>query len=212
MNITDWFNLLGEQLKATSFLEWLAVSFGVAEVLLARKNKVWLYPVGIVSILCSSFLLVESKLYAETALNTYYLVMSIYGWAIWENTNNSGASKITKSNPKEFMITLGIAIFGWVFLYLILKNFTDSDVPIMDAFVSSTAWAGMWLLAKRKLENWIWLNISNLVAIPLLFHKNLAIFSLLTIFFFVIAIFGYLDWKKIINKDKIKESNVRFTL
>jgi nicotinamide mononucleotide transporter len=99
---------------------------------------------------------------------------------------------------------LVIAILGWAFLYLILKNFTDSDVPIMDSFVSSTAWAGMWLLAKRKLENWIWLNISNLVAIPLLFHKNLIMFGLLTIFFFIIAIFGYLDWKKIIIKDSVK--------
>jgi nicotinamide mononucleotide transporter len=204
MNFTNWFNLLGEQLKATSFLEWIAVTFGVAEVLLARKNKVWLYPVGIVSILTSSFLLLETKLYAETALNTYYLVMSIYGWAIWKAKKQSGALKITKSNKIEFIITLAIAILGWAFLYLILKNFTDSDVPIMDSFVSSTAWAGMWLLAKRKLENWIWLNISNLVAIPLLFHKNLIMFALLTIFLFIIAIFGYFDWKKILIKDSVK--------
>jgi nicotinamide mononucleotide transporter len=204
MNFSNWFNLLGEQLKATSFLEWIAVTFGVAEVLLARKNKVWLYPVGIVSILTSSFLLLETKLYAETALNTYYLVMSIYGWAIWKTKKQSGALKITKSNKIEFIITLAIAILGWAFLYLILKNFTDSDVPIMDSFVSSTAWAGMWLLAKRKLENWIWLNISNLVAIPLLFHKNLIMFALLTIFLFIIAIFGYFDWKKILIKDSVK--------
>ncbi len=204
MNFTNWFNLLGEQLKATSFLEWIAVTFGVAEVLLARKNKVWLYPVGIVSILTSSFLLLETKLYAETALNTYYLVMSIYGWALWKTKKQSGALKITKSNKIEFIITLAIAILGWAFLYLILKNFTDSDVPIMDSFVSSTAWAGMWLLAKRKLENWIWLNISNLVAIPLLFHKNLIMFALLTIFLFIIAIFGYFDWKKILIKDSVK--------
>jgi nicotinamide mononucleotide transporter len=204
MNFSNWFNLLGEQLKATSFLEWIAVTFGVAEVLLARKNKVWLYPVGIVSILTSSFLLLETKLYAETALNTYYLVMSIYGWAIWKAKKQSGALKITKSNKIEFIITLAIAILGWAFLYLILKNFTDSDVPIMDSFVSSTAWAGMWLLAKRKLENWIWLNISNLVAIPLLFHKNLIMFALLTIFLFIIAIFGYFDWKKILIKDSVK--------
>lgn len=204
MNITDWFNLLGEQLKATDFLEWIAVSFGVAEVLLARKNKIWLYPVGIISIITASFLLIEAKLYAETALNTYYLVMSIYGWAIWNSKNISGASNITKSSKNEFLITLAIAILGWAFLYFILKKFTDSDVPIMDSFVSSTAWAGMWLLAKRKLENWIWLNISNIVAIPLLFHKHLAMFALLTIFLFIIAIFGYFDWKKIIKKNKIQ--------
>jgi nicotinamide mononucleotide transporter len=108
-------------------------------------------------------------------------------------------------------ITLGIAILGWGFLYIILEHFTDSDVPIMDAFVSSTAWAGMWLLAKRKLENWVWLNVSNLVAIPLLFHKNLAMFALLTVFLFVIAIFGYLDWKKILNQETVNELNTQHT-
>lgn len=196
----DWFNLLLKQIVATSWLEWVAVSFGVAEVLLARKNKIALYPVGIVSILTASFLLLDSKLYAETALNMYYLVMSVYGWMMWKSKSTSGANEISKSTKKEISITFSIALLGWGFLYLILKHFTDSDVPIMDSFVSSTAWAGMWLLAKRKLENWIWLNISNFVAIPLLFHKDLVMFALLTVFLFVIAIFGYLDWKRILNK------------
>nr|WP_290938320.1 nicotinamide mononucleotide transporter family protein [Haliscomenobacter sp.] len=81
-------------------------------------------------------------------------------------------------------------------LYWVLHTYTDSDVSLLDAFVSSTAWAGMWLLAKRKLENWVWLNVSNLVAIPLLLYKELLMFSILTLFLFVVAIFGYLDWKK----------------
>lgn len=203
MNLSNWANLLAEQLKATTLLEWIAVIFGVIEVLLAKRNKVLLYPAGIISIITSSFLLFESKLYAETALNMYYLVMSIYGWAIWKSSTISGASKITSSNRKDFTITLAIAIIGWAFLYLILANFTDSDVPIMDAFVSSTAWAGMWLLAKRKLENWIWLNISNLVAVPLLIHKQLIMFALLTVFLFVVAIFGYFDWKRKIETENI---------
>lgn len=200
MNISNWLNLLFNQILATTWLEWVAVGFGVGEVLLARKNKVALYPVGIISILASAFLLIEAKLYAETVLSMYYLVMSIYGWLMWKSRSKSSANYITKSAKPEVLVTFSIAIFGWVFLYLVLKRFTDSDVPIMDSFVSATAWAGMWLLAKRKLENWIWLNVSNLVAIPLLFHKNLVMFALLTVFLFVIAIYGYLDWKKILRK------------
>ena len=188
--------LLLEQIQNTSLLEWTAVAFGVSEVLLARKNSIWLYPTGIISILCGSILILESKLYAETLLHGYYLVMSIYGWANWKNRSRSGASRITKSDSKDQTITFGIAVFGWGFLYFMLTRFTDSDVPVIDAFVSSTAWAGMWLLAKRRLENWIWLNISNLVAIPLLYSKQLYMFSFLTLFLFVVAIFGYLDWKK----------------
>ncbi|RAI91506.1 nicotinamide riboside transporter PnuC [Algoriphagus yeomjeoni] len=201
-------NLLLEQIKATSLLEWIAVSFGVTEVLFAKKNNVLLYPAGIIGILCSGFLLVDAKLYAETLLHAYYLVMSIYGWAMWKNRTASGASSISRSTKKEQKITWAIAILGWGFLYFMLTNFTDSDVPIVDAFVSSTAWAGMWLLAKRKLENWIWLNVSNLIAIPLLFHKELILMSLLTLFLFVVAIFGYFDWKKELDQPNAKFATV----
>ncbi len=192
--------LLLEQIQNTSILEWTAVAFGVSEVLLARKNSIWLYPTGIIGILCGSILLLESKLYAETLLHGYYLVMSIYGWANWKNRSKSGASQISRSDSRDFTTTLGITGIGWVFLYFMLTTFTDSDVPVIDAFVSSTAWAGMWLLAKRKLENWIWLNISNLVAIPLLYSKQLYMMSFLTLFLFIVAIFGYLDWRKELNQ------------
>ena len=200
MNLSDWFFLFIKQIIATSWLEWIAVIFGVLEVLFAKRNKVWLYPTGIISIITSMFLLADAKLYAEVLLSIYYLVMSIYGWVIWKSHSSLGVRMITKSNQKDFAITLAISLLGWIFLYQILSNFTDSDVPYLDAFVSSTAWAGMWLLTRRKLENWIWLNISNLVAIPLLFHKQLPMFALLTLFLFVIAIFGYIDWKKILKQ------------
>ncbi|UZD23064.1 nicotinamide riboside transporter PnuC [Algoriphagus halophytocola] len=208
MDFVNGLHLLTEQIKATSLLEWCAVAFGVTEVLLARKNNVLLYPAGIIGILCSGFLLVDAKLYAETLLHAYYLIMSIYGWAMWKNRSADGAPRITRSSQNEQLITWSIALLGWGVLYLMLENFTDSDVPVVDAFVSSTAWAGMWLLAKRKVENWIWLNVSNLVAIPLLFHKQLILISLLTIFLFVVAIFGYLDWNKQLKKDYARKSAI----
>ncbi|AEE52918.1 nicotinamide riboside transporter PnuC [Haliscomenobacter hydrossis] len=191
--------LLIEQIRQTSVLEWTAVAFGVSQVLLARKNNILLYPTGIISVFYASIVLFQSRLYAETLLQGYYLIMSIYGWANWKNRSASGASKITRSSSREKWITWAIAGVGWGLLYWILRSYTDSDVPLLDAFVSSTAWAGMWLLAKRKLENWIWLNVSNLVAIPLLLFKELLMFSILTLFLFVVAIFGYLDWKRTLD-------------
>lgn len=199
MGLNEVGELLVQQIRQTSVLEWIAVVFGVSQVLLARKNNIWLYPTGIISVICSAILFFQSRLYAETLLQGYYLLMSIYGWANWNNKSASGASQITISKKQEKWITWGIALLGWGLLYVVLDKFTDSDVPILDAFVSSTAWAGMWLLAKRKLENWIWLNVSNLVAIPLLLYKQLFLFSILTLVLFVVAIFGYLDWKKTLH-------------
>jgi len=196
MNFQEWFRLFQEQILHTSIIEWLAVGFGVSEVLLAKKNNIWLYPTGIVSILLSMYLLLNVKLYAEMLLSIYYLVMSVYGWIIWKKRKQDGENQVAWSTKNEIGIAILISVLGFGILYFALRNHTDSDVPLLDAFVSSTAWAGMWLLAKRKIENWIFLNISNIVAIPLLFHKKLPLMGCLTIFLFVVAIFGFMDWKK----------------
>jgi nicotinamide mononucleotide transporter len=201
MEINVWYNLFIEQIKETSILQWIAVLFGVTEVLLAKKNNVLLYPAGIISSALSIFLLYEALLYAEAALSTYYVIMSIYGWAHWIRRRNEKPVKISYASGRDWIVALLIAFVGWGVLYFILKNYTNSDVTVIDAWVSSTAWAGMWLLARRKVENWILLNISNLFSIPLLFYKNLPLFALLTLFLFVVACFGYFDWKNKIKKE-----------
>ncbi|RZJ78988.1 MAG: nicotinamide riboside transporter PnuC [Flavobacterium sp.] len=201
MEIQEYLRLFVEQIKATSYLEWFAVSFGVTEVLLAKRNNILLYPAGIIGILLGIYLKLQAKLYAETLLSMYYLVMSFYGWIIWSKRKvKNQVLPVSWMTKQEYKIAFVIAIGGYFVLYYALVNFTNSDVPILDAFVSSTAWAGMWLLARRKIENWIFLNVSNIVAIPLLWHKDLVLFSLLTLFLFIVAIFGYFDWKKIYQK------------
>lgn len=201
MEIQEYLRLFVEQVRATSILEWLAVGFGVTEVLLAKRNNILLYPFGIVAILLSLYLKLTAKLYAESLLSMYYLVMSIYGWIIWSKRKAKKETlPVSWTTRQELQIAFAIAIGGYFILYYALVNFTDSDVPILDAFVSSVAWAGMWLLARRKIENWIFLNVSNIVAIPLMWHKNFVMFALLTLFLFIVAIFGYFDWKKIYKR------------
>lgn len=190
------------EIQQTPLLEWIGVLFGVAQVLLARANNVWLYPAGIISVSVSIYIFFEAGLFAESGLNVYYLIMSIYGWWLWLRHKGHALLKVGRTSKKEWLITAGIVGFGFALLYLVLDRFTPSTVPLWDAWISATAWAGMWLLARRKLENWLLLNLSNLFAIPLLFHKGLPLYGLLTIFLFIIAIFGYLDWRKILKKEK----------
>jgi len=187
------------QLEMTSVWEWVAVVFGVLQVLLAWRNNVLLYPAGIISTVFSVYLLADVKLYAEAFLNVYYLIMSIYGWIHWLRRRNVPQLPITRAGRNEWVVTTITVVAGWALLYCILRRYTPSDVPAWDAFVSSTAWAGMWLLARRKLENWILLNISNLFAVPLQFHKQIPLYALLTIVLFVVAIFGYFNWSKIMK-------------
>jgi nicotinamide mononucleotide transporter len=199
-----FFELLNQQIQQTTFLEWLAVLLGVAEVLLARKNNILLYPAGIGSSAITIFLLLKVGLFAESALSAYYVVMSVYGWYIWLRRDGEPPVKIAYTTRNEWVVTLLITFVGWGVIYLLLHHFTSSTVPVWDAWVSSTAWAGTWLLARRRIENWLVLNLSNLFAVPLLFHKNLALFAALTIFLFIVAIFGYFDWRSIYRRQNLK--------
>jgi nicotinamide mononucleotide transporter len=207
MNINEWSNLLLQQIKETDILQWLAVAFGVAEVLLAKANKIWLYPSGIVATLLSVYILIDAGLYAESALNGYYVIMSFYGWWYWIKKKNLPPVKISYCNRKDWLIVLMIVTGSFALLYFLLKQ-TPSTVPFWDALVSATAWAGMWLLAKRKIENWILLNISNAFAIPLLVYKKLPLFAALTIFLFIVAVAAYYEWKKILRNEKISSQAI----
>lgn len=207
MNIHHWIQLFIEQVRLTTAWEWAAVLLGVAEVLLAKANNIWLYPAGIAGTFIGIYVLLTAGLYAESALNAYYLVMSFYGLVHWIKKRDSPAVKIAWSTRREWIITLVIVFAGWVILYVLLKNFTTSNVPVWDSLVSSTAWAGMWLLARRKIENWILLNISNLFAIPLLCYKHLAMFAVLTLILFIVAFFGFFEWLAILKKEMAANLN-----
>jgi nicotinamide mononucleotide transporter len=182
-----------QQLKATTIIEWLAFLFGVAQVILALKNKAINFYAGILSVCLYIYVFYTYGLYAESILNLYYLFVSVAGIFLWRQKNQAS---ITFTTSREWVVTLLTVILSWGVLFLILKNFTPSTVPFLDAFVTAAAWAGTWLLIKRKVENWIILNLSNIVAIPLQIYKDLELTSLLTCIYVVVAIVGYIEWRK----------------
>jgi len=190
-------------LQQTTWQEWLGVFFSVFQVLLARKNNSNNYLFGIAGISLTLYVMIQSKLYAEFTLNLYYLVMSIYGWLYWKFGKRKSETTISETTKNEKLITVGIVLGTFGVFYFFLTNFTDSDVPILDSLVSAFAWAGMWLMARRKIENWVLLNISNIIAIPLLIHKGLYLYAVLTAFLFIVAISGYLEWRKIIKTKSV---------
>lgn len=196
MDAGHWIDVFQEQIAATTPWEWIAVIAGIMQVLLARVNNIWLYPAGIVSTTIYIYLMTSAGLYAESFLNLYYLIMSIYGWIHWLRKKSEPVLPITYTNEREWKISGAIVFIGWLLMWQVLDKYTDSNVPLWDAWVSATAWAGMWLLAKRKIENWLLLNLSNLFALPLFIYKGLLLTSFLTLILFIVAIFGYIEWRR----------------
>lgn len=186
-------------LKQITLPEWFGVLFSVIQVLLARKNNVNNYLFGIAGILLTLYVMLTSKLYAEFTLNLYYLIMSIYGWMYWKFGKQKSEMEISVTTTTEKWITGGIILGTFILFWSFLTHFTDSDVPVWDSLVSAFAWAGMWLMARRKIENWVILNVSNIISIPLMIHKELYLYAVLTSFLFLVAISGYIEWQKIIK-------------
>lgn len=183
-------------------LEIAGTCFGVAQVLLSRKNNVHNYLFGIAGILIAILVYFDSKLYADIILSLYYLVMSIYGWFYWNFGKQQHEAPISYSNRNDYVKASLIAVGCFVIMLYWLSNHTDSDVPLWDSLVAAFAWAGMWLMAKRKIENWLFLSVSNLIAIPLLIYKELWVYSGLTLFLLVIGLSGYFEWRKIYIKNE----------
>lgn len=196
--------------RTTGWLEWVAVAGAVAQVLLARANKVSNYFFGVVSTAAYIMFFGRGGLYAEATLNGYYLVMSIYGLWHWRadwlkpagTTEVAGAGlvnqklSVTFSTARDWLIAAAIAAGGFGIGSFVLDRFTNSAVPLWDAGVSALAWAGMWLLARRKVENWLWLNASNALALPLFFFRGWMMTSVLTAFLFIIAVAGFFAWRR----------------
>ena len=186
-----------EGLKNTSWLEFIAVFFGIASVLFSRKENILVYPTGIINtVLYTWFCFKWWNLYAEGSLNFYYTVMSLYGWYAWSRKKEGTVLPVTFNDRKDWLISISFFIISWMVLYYILKNHTNSNVPWADSFASASAYTGMWQMARKKVENWIWWIITNLVSVPLYFYKHAVFTSVQYVVFLMLAIMGLITWIK----------------
>jgi len=193
-----------EGLKNTSWPEYLAVFFGIASVLFSRKENIWVYPTGIINtVMYTWFCFQWWNLYAEGSLNFYYTVMSIYGWWVWTRKKDGKELPITFNNRKDWSISIAFFFISWGLLFFILKKYTNSSVPWGDSFASATAYTGMWQMARKKVENWVWWIITNFASIPLYFYKHAVFTSVQYLVFLVLAIMGLVTWRK-----KVKNSMI----
>jgi nicotinamide mononucleotide transporter len=190
-----------ENIKILRWQEWVSTILQIASVWYARLNNILVYPTGIIGVLLAAyvyFFMVDPPLYADAALNIYYFLMSVYGWYNWVQKKDAAhyTYPITWCNRKELAIGMGFFLVFWAVIYFVLDRWTDSNTPILDSLVSSSAITAMWWMARRKIENWLAWIFSNIVAIPLNFYKELMLFTLMYILFLVLAWMGFTEWKK----------------
>ena len=186
--------------QQTQWYEYVAVIAGIASVAFSRSENVLVYPVGLINTILYIYLSFQGGLLGEATVNLYYTIMSIYGWILWTRRGANAAPllHVTFASRKEWIQHLAFFAFFYLAIYFSLiylkKAFIPGAIPWADALASASAFTGMWLMAKKKVESWIWWIITNMASIPLYFVKHYVVTSVYYIILLVMAVFGLITW------------------
>lgn len=185
-------------------MEITAVVFGFLSVWFSKQNNVLVFPTGMISTVIFVYLLLKWELLGDMMINAYYFIMSVYGWFIWtRKVDETHVTPISRTTSKEKMTSVYIFLVTLLFVFLVYKSFDKwtSWVAYVDTVTTAIFFVGMWLMAKRKIENWIYWIVGDIISVPLYFYKGFTFTSFQYLGFTLIAIFGYLAWKKTLDKN-----------
>ena len=184
-------------------LEITGVVFGLLSVWLAKKNHIGVFPTGMISTSIYVYLLLKWGLVGDMLINAYYFGMSVYGWVIWTQVNDQQqTTPISRINKQEWRYLLLLLVGSLGFVYGVYQWFGlwNSSTAVIDTLTTAIFFSGMWLMALRKIENWIFWIVGDIISVPLYLFKGFSFTSLQYLIFTFIAIYGYLEWKKILDK------------
>tara|TARA_B100000795_G_C22679686_1_gene391259 strand:+ start:202 stop:825 length:624 start_codon:yes stop_codon:yes gene_type:complete len=180
-------------------LEIIAIILGFSSVWFSKNNSIWVYPTGMISTSIYVYLLFYWGLIGDMLINAYYFSMSIYGWYYWTRVNNGTATNpISKMNKSEQKISIFLFVFAITFVFAVYNSFNmwNNMIAYIDTFTTAIFFIGMWLMARRKIENWLFWIAGDIISIPIYLYKGLALTSFQYLVFTLIAVAGYITWKK----------------
>lgn len=202
MSLTEIWQQFLADLHNTTWYEYLAVFAGIASVWFSRIENILVYPVGLVNTIIYVYISIKGSLLGEASVNLYYTIMSIYGWIVWakRNEQHEHIVLVTFSSKRWWTYQLLFFAFFYIAIFSSLtylkKDFAPGAVPWADAFASATAFTGMWLMTKKKVESWYWWIATNIASIPLYFVKHYVFTSVYYLVLLVMAIFGLMEWMR----------------
>ncbi len=203
-------------------LEASGAIFGTLSVYFSIKKNIWVYPTGIISTLIYVYILFNFGLLGDCLINVYYSVMSVYGWILWaKNSEDHVHVEVTWATKKEWVYAIILFVLSLVLVTVIYyyKPYIDNKFSMegtslglyhldwanwMDIFTTSIFLVGMWFMAKQRIENWIFWIIGDFICMPMMIFKGLGITSVQYLVFTIMAILGYLSWKKSFKEKKVQ--------
>ena len=185
-------------------LEFLAFWFGIISVIFAKKQNIFVYPTGIICTIITMYLMYKVNLLGHILVNLLYTIISLFGWWNWSRReNNDLVVKVSKFSfidlPKSFLIFFLIITAAYIAHDYFETDF-EGQIKELDIFTSGIFVTAMWLMANKKLENWILWIIGNIITIPLYLSSDKIILSVQYVIFTILAIQAYIQWKKSLSK------------
>lgn len=183
------------------YFEIIAVLTGIVSVWLAKKENVWLYPIGIISVLLWIYLCWIGKLYGQSVINLFFFLMNGYGWYNWlrkDDDNNPNVLIKNNTNRENFLVFITSLFFSFV-IYFLLLPFQDKQASqlyiVIESIITALNFLAMWLMAWKRVEHWLLWIVGDILCIPLFVHKEYPIGVIQFMVFIVIAYLGYKEWK-----------------
>tara|TARA_B100001109_G_scaffold195624_1_gene162221 strand:- start:164 stop:790 length:627 start_codon:yes stop_codon:yes gene_type:complete len=187
------------------YLESFAVIMNITSVVYAKRNNILVYPTGLIGTGIFVYILLNFSLLGDTIINAYFFLMSIYGWYFWSRKKDEVfINQVSTVNQNEIKYLFILAISSLIFIYFVYDYFDkwNNWTAYVDNITTAIFFVAMWLMARRKVESWIFWIIGDLITVPLYFYKGLTISSIQYIIFLILAVLGYISWKKILYKNQ----------
>ena len=196
------FGQYSEYTLTHTILELFAVIMNIFSVIYAKRNSILVYPTGLIGTGIFVYILYNFSLLGDMIINFYFVLMSIYGWYYWaQKKDGQTLNNVSRTSIKEYYFILILGITSLLSIYLVYNFYDkwDSWTAYVDTITTAIFFVAMYLMARRKVESWIFWIIGDLITIPLYFYKGLTISSIQYLIFLILAILGYISWKKILN-------------
>jgi nicotinamide mononucleotide transporter len=181
-----------------TFLKWLEFTgffFGIAGVWLTIRKNVLCFPVGIVNVLITAYLVFDKQLFADTLQQLVYFVLLLYGWVQWSGKKNEQDIIIRKTTKEEYFILIPVFLAGSWLMGWLLKNYSSASMPYIDSYATVLCFIAQWMIAQRKIENWLLWMVANPVYITIYVIKGLPMYAILSGIYFLMAVAGYKKWQ-----------------
>jgi nicotinamide mononucleotide transporter len=202
LSFQEIFQRFIENIQNTTIPEYIAVVAGIASVYFSRIENIWVYPVGLINTIIYIYLSFKYHLPGEASVNFYYTIMSFYGWYAWvkRNAQHEKTLHISFSDRRmwinQLMFGIGCYLVLFVTISFLKQYFYEGAIPWADAFASATAFTGMWLMTRKKVESWYWWIATNISSIPLYFVKGLVLTSVYYVVLLIFAFWGLGEWRR----------------